>query len=75
MLPEVESGGLTTRLPGNSLCWFLLLFIYFKFSFVYFWPHWVFISLCDLPLVSLSGPDSLVAVPGLLTVVTSCGSR
>ena len=42
-------------------------------SFVYFWPHWVLIALCDLSLFSLSGPYSLVVVPGLLTVVTSCG--
>ena len=39
--------------------------------FVYFWFHWVFIAVCVLSLVAVSGGYSLVVVLRLLTAVTS----
>ena len=43
----------------------------FNKTFIYFWLHWVFVALHGLSLVAASGCDSLVAVCGLLIVVTS----
>ena len=39
--------------------------------FVHFWLRWVFVAACGLPLVVVSGGNSLVAVCGLLIAVAS----
>ena len=39
--------------------------------FFFFWLHSVFIALCGLSLVAVSGAYSFIAVPGLLIVVAS----
>ena len=41
------------------------------YLFIYFWPAWVFIASCRLPLGAASGGYSLVEVHGLLIVVAS----
>ena len=38
-------------------------------SFIYFWPHWVFIAARGLSLAAMSRGFSLVAVCGLLIAV------
>ena len=46
--------------------WRHFLKIYF-----YFWLHWVFVAVCGLSLVAMSGGYSLVAMLGLLIAVAS----
>ena len=52
----------------HMLLGFFFICIFLK---IYFWLHWVFIALHGLSLVAASECDSLVAVCGLLIMVTS----
>ena len=47
--------------------------VFFKKYFlkIYFWPHWVFVSMSGLFLVAASGGYSVVVVHELLIVVAS----
>ena len=57
----------------SFLCLFCLVLSHERFFFYtfFFWLHSVFIALCGLSLVAVSGVYSFVAVPGLLIVVAS----
>ena len=61
----------------NSCCFFPInLFIYL---FFYFWPYWVFVAACGLPLVEESGGYSSLRCAGFslrwLLLLRSTGSR
>ena len=46
-------------------------FFFFKYVFIYFWLHWIFITVCRLYLVVGSLGFSLVAVLSFLTAAAS----
>ena len=53
----------SSRLWSRSYCRILLTFLSFVFNkCIYFWPPWVFISVCGLSLVAVSGGYSLCGV-------------
>ena len=46
------------------------------YVFIYFWLHWIFVALLELPLVAAEGRGfSLVAGHKLLITVASCGAQ
>ena len=58
---------------------FLGVFLFFKYLFIYFWLHWVFVAECGLPLVVASGGYSSLWCAGFslqwLLLLRSMGSR
>ena len=66
---SLQSGSLhaaPTLLLANCVTLLVL-----KKVFIYFWLHWVFVAVCGLSLVAVSGEYSGVAACGLLTAVGS----
>ena len=78
--PALAGGFLTTEPPGKpNFSLFIYLFIYKFILFIYFWLCWVFIAVCGLSLVVVSGGYSSLQYVGSsvlwLLLLQSMGSK